>query len=186
MSFSAKIFTESCGNCVFETDPARFAEVTKILDETCKEWGSEISITKTRWMYVSPTLNDDRELPDLFIRAEKVERVHEFLYLGRLVGDSYSLGIFEDVHRRVTEATKIHGRMEPLWRSRKLPKNIKRRLFFVCVCSTLLYGCKNWPLPEAACRPIHKFWYEKIRDILGISRLRMGDQHITYEGCILT
>ena len=70
---------------VFETDPARFAEVTKILDETCKEWGSEISITKTRWMYVSPTLNDDRELPDLFIRAEKVERVHDFLYLGSLV-----------------------------------------------------------------------------------------------------
>jgi len=93
---------------VFETDPARFAEVTKILDETCKEWGSEISITKTRWMYVSPTLNDDRELPDLFIRAENVERVHDFLYLGSLVGDSYSLGIFEDVHRRVTEATKMH------------------------------------------------------------------------------
>ena len=36
-------------------------------------------------MYVSPTLNDDRELPDLFIRAEKVERVHDFLYLGSLV-----------------------------------------------------------------------------------------------------
>ena len=59
-------------------------------------------------MYVSPTLNDDRELPDLFIRAENVERVHDFLYLGSLVGDSYSLGIFEDVHRRVTEATKMH------------------------------------------------------------------------------
>ena len=27
---------------VFETDPARFAEVTKILDETCKDWGSEM------------------------------------------------------------------------------------------------------------------------------------------------
>ena len=121
---------------------------------------------------MSPTLNVDRELPDLFIRAEKVERLHEFLYLGRLVGDSYSLGIFEDVHRRVTEATKMYGRMKPLWRSRKLPKNIKRRLFFVCVCSTLLYGWENWALPEAACRLIYKFWYEKIRDniILGFSR----------------
>ena len=70
---------------VFEADPARFAEVTTSLDETCKDWGSEISITKIKWMYVSPTLNDDRELPDLFIRAEKVERVHDFLYLGSLV-----------------------------------------------------------------------------------------------------
>ena len=39
---------------VFETDPARFAEVTKLLDETCTDWGAEISITKTKWMYVSP------------------------------------------------------------------------------------------------------------------------------------
>ena len=63
---------------VFEADPARFAEVTTSLDETCKDWGSEISTIKTRWMYISPTLNDDRELPDLFICAEKLERVHEF------------------------------------------------------------------------------------------------------------
>ena len=78
-------------------DPARFAIVTQILDETCKDWGSEISITKTKWRYVSPTLNVDRELPDLFIRAVKVERVHDFLYPGSLVGDSYSLGSFEHV-----------------------------------------------------------------------------------------
>ena len=101
-----------------------------------------------------------------------------------LVEDSYSLGIFEDVHRRVTEATKMHGRMKPLWRSRKLPKNIKWRLFLVCVCSTLLYGCENWPLPEAACRLINKFWYEKIRGILGISWVRMREQHITNERCV--
>ena len=37
---------------------------------------------------------------------EVVERVHEFLYLGSLVGDSHSLGVFEDVQRRVNEATK--------------------------------------------------------------------------------
>ena len=61
-------------------------------------------------MYVSPTLTDDRELPDLFIRAKKVERVHEFLYLGSLVGDSYALQFFEDVHIQVLETTKIHGR----------------------------------------------------------------------------
>ena len=131
-------------------------------------------------MYVSPTLNDDRELPDLFIRAEKVERVHEFVHLGNLVGDSNSLGI---LHRRVTEATKTHGRMKPLWRSRKSPRTIKRRLFLVCVSSTPLYGCENWPLPEAACRLINKFWYEKIRGILGISWVRMREQHITNERC---
>ena len=55
--------------------------------------GGIIKSTKS----VSPNLNDDNELPELFIRQEVVERVHGFLYLGSLVGDSYNLGIFEDV-----------------------------------------------------------------------------------------
>ena len=39
------------------------------------------------------------------------------------------------------------------------------------------------PLPEAACRLTSKFWYEKNRDMLGISwvLVRMRDQHITNE-----
>ena len=106
-----------------------------------------------------------------FICAEKVERVHEFLYLGSLVGYSYSLGILEDVHRRVTEATKMYGRLEPLWRSRKSPKNIKRRLFLVCVSPTLLYGGENWPLPAAASRLIDKCWYKKSRTICSDYRI---------------
>ena len=48
---------------VFETDKNRFSEVTRILDETCRDWGAEISITKTKWMYVSSDSVDERELP---------------------------------------------------------------------------------------------------------------------------
>ena len=48
---------------VFETDKNRFSEVTRILDETCTAWGAEISITKTKWMYVSSDSVDERELP---------------------------------------------------------------------------------------------------------------------------
>ena len=75
----------------------------------------------------------------------------------------------------------IHGRLKPIWRSRKLPRNIKRRLFLVCVGSTLLYGCENWARPEAASHLINKFWYSRIRNILGISWFRMRDQRITNE-----
>ena len=69
---------------VFETGPARFAEITKFWMRRAKI-GDRRYPSQTKWMYVSPTLNDDREPPDLFIRAEKAERVHEFLYLGTLV-----------------------------------------------------------------------------------------------------
>ena len=110
-----------------------------------------------------------------------MERVHEFLYLGSTVDYSYSLGILEDEVRRIAEATKIHGRLKAIWRSRKLPRNIKRRLFLVCVGSTPLYGCENWALPEAARHFINKFWYNRIRNILGISWFRMRNQRITNE-----
>ena len=73
---------------VFETDQTRFSEATKVLDETCSDQGAEISITNTTWMYVSPDQNDELELPEDFIRSEKIERVHEFLHLSSLVGDN--------------------------------------------------------------------------------------------------
>ena len=110
-----------------------------------------------------------------------MERVHEFLYLVKIVGDTYSLGILEDVVRPIAEATKIHGRLKPIWRSRKFSRNIKGRLFLVCVCSTLIHGCENWALPGAASHLINKFWYSRIRNISGISWVRMRDQRITNE-----
>ena len=132
-------------------------------------------------MYVSSDSVEEGELPEVFIREEKVERVHEFLYLGSIVGDTYSLGILEDVVRPIAEATKIHGRLKPIWRSRKFSRNIKGRLFLVCVCSTLIHGCENWALPGAASHLINKFWYSRIRNISGISWVRMRDQRITNE-----
>ena len=107
--------------------------------------------------------------------------MHEFLYLGSTVDYSYSLGILEDEVRRIAEATKIHGRLKPIWRSRKFSRNIKGRLFLVCVCSTLIHGCENWALPGAASHLINKFWYNRIRNILGISWFRMRNQRITNE-----
>ena len=68
--------------------------------------GAEISITKKKWMYVSSDSVDERELPEVFIREEKVERVHEFLYLGSIVGDTYSLGILGTTNCRSHEDTR--------------------------------------------------------------------------------
>ena len=95
-----------------------------------------------------------------------------------------SLWIFLRIaHIRVTEAAKIRRRLKLLQRTRTLPKNIKLRLFLVCVSSKLLYGCKIWALPEAASRLIDKFWYEKSRNIFESCWVRMRDQRITIEKC---
>ena len=37
---------------IFETNQIKFAEVTRILDETCIAWGAEISTKKTKWVYM--------------------------------------------------------------------------------------------------------------------------------------
>ena len=167
---------------IFETDWNKFKEATRILDETCMAWGAEISTKKTKWMYIDPEPRD-LPLPELFIKDEQIERVHEFIYLGSLIGDSYSLGVMEDIDRRIAEATKIFGRLKPMWKSRKLPRSIKKRLFLVCVSTTLLYGCENWPLNSIASRKLNSFWYGKIRDVLGISWEKMRDERITNEEC---
>ena len=134
-----------------------------------------LATKKTKWMYIDPEPRD-HPLPELFIKDEQIERVHEFIYLGSLIGDSYSLGVMEDIDRRIAEATKIFGRLKPMWKSRKLPRSIKKRLFLVCVSTTLLYGCENWPLNSIASRKLNSFWYGKIRDVLGISWEKMRDE----------
>ena len=88
---------------IFETDWVKFAEVTRLLDETCIAWGAEIAMKKTKWMHITPN-NITHPLPDLFIRGEIIGRVHEFIHLGSLVGDTYSVGVTEDIERRIAEA----------------------------------------------------------------------------------
>ena len=167
---------------IFETSWTKFAEATRILDETCMAWGAEISTKKTKWVYITPEVAL-HPAPDLFIRGEQIERVHEFIYLGSIVGDSYSLGVTEDIERRIAEATKIFGRLQPMWKSHKLSRYIKRRLFLVCVSSVLLYGCENWHLTSTTSLMINSFWYGKIRSVLGISWAQMREERITNEWC---
>ena len=73
----------------------------------------------------------------------------------------------------------MFGRLRPIWKSRKLPKAIKRRLFLVCVSIVLLYGFENWPLNSITNRKLNSFWYGKIRDVLGISWVKMRNERIT-------
>ena len=109
--------------------------------------------------------------------------MREFVYLGSLIADTYTLGVAEDVTRRVAEASKIFGRLKPIWKSAGLSKDIKRRLFIVCVSTVLLYGAENWALSSLASATIQKFYYRSIRYILKISWQRVRDERITNERC---
>ena len=140
-----------------ETDFERFVESAQILDDTCGRWGAELSMSKTKWMHRSDSAVA-RHLPELEISGQIIERVHEFVYLGSLIADTYTLGVAEDVTRRVAEASKSFGRLKPIWKSAGLSKDIKRRLFIVCVSTVLLYGAENWALSSLASATIQNFY----------------------------
>ena len=131
-------------------------------------------------MYVAPTRGEHAR-PELTIRGEMIERVHELVYPGSIIGDTYTLGMAEDVQRRVKEASKMFGRMKAIWKSRKLSRSVGRRLLITYVGSVLLYGSENWDLTQAASRALNKFWYRCIRSILGITWERVRMEYITNE-----
>ena len=108
--------------------------------------------------------------------------MREFIYLGSLVSDSYSLGAAEDAARRVSEASKIFGRLKPIWKSR-LTRSVKKRLFTVCVVTALLFGAENSVWPSSAVRTVHNFYYRCIRSILRLSWQRVRQERITNERC---
>ena len=93
----------------------------------------------------------------LRIRGRIIKLVETFCYLGSTVGSGTSLGIAEDVSRRVQKAAWSSGEMKGLWRNKRVSRRTKGRVLMLAISPVLLYGAESWALQKKDKARLQKF-----------------------------
>ena len=75
----------------------------------------------------------------------KLEVVHEFMYLGFTITDN--LFIDSELSKRIRKAAMTLSRLtKSVWSNNKLSDHINVNVYKACVISTLLYGSESWTM----------------------------------------
>ena len=94
-------------------------------------------------------------LCDRLSEATSASVVALTLVLGsRLQGDGDDEA---DVRYRMDIAQAAFASLSHLWTDHRLSRNLKLRLYHLCVCSTLTHSCEAWNLTKAVSRILNGF-----------------------------
>ena len=84
-----------------------------------------------------------------------LDNVYSFEYLGsRLQGDGDDEA---DVRYRMDIAQAAFASLSHIWTDHRLSRNLKLRLYILCVCSTVTHSCEAWSLTKAVSRILNGF-----------------------------
>ena len=95
-----------------------------------------------------------------------MEEVSEFCYLGSVIAKDGSCD--RDIKIRLGKANSAFGRLNSIWRNKRLNCRIKIRLYEALVMSILLYGAETWPMTVANMKRLEAAHHRWQRKILGI------------------
>ena len=99
------------------------------------------------------------------IENNVLDNVYSFEYLGSRLqcdGDDEA-----DVRYRMDIAQAAFASLSHLWMDHRLSRNIKLRLYNLCVCSTLTHSCEAWNLTKAVSRILNGFYSRCLHVITG-------------------
>lgn len=119
-----------------------FQRGAQILYEVLRDFGAELNKTKSEWMEIcgASAQLDRAPLPGgkiLWLGGDGIPKTGVFKYLGSLVAINATLGVAQDVSRRVALAHGAFGQLRHVWPS-SLSRSVKAGIFLACVGSTLL------------------------------------------------
>lgn len=125
------------------------------------EVGLRINIRKTKLMKINTTSSNS-----VNIDGAPIEEVAQFNYLGSLI--TTDGGAIEDIKSRLSKAQAAFGRLWSCWKSTKIARGTKLRVFNACVKSVLLYGSETWLINKISIQKIQVFINKCLRIICRI------------------
>lgn len=128
------------------------------LNKASLEIGLMMNMSKTKLM----TNSIQRCLE---IDGERIEYVHEYIYLGQIV--SFQARQEKEIARRIENAWRSYWSMKDLMKG-NLPLTLKRKLMDICILPILTYGSQTWSLTNQQKSALGVCQRAMERSILGV------------------
>jgi len=115
------------------------------LSEAGKHYDMKINVKKTKVMRVCRQGNkkEGGNAINITIDGQAVEQVHQFRYLGSIISDD---GTCEaEIRSRIAMAKQAFNKRRELL-TKRMSKQLKKRVIKAVVWSTALYGAETWTL----------------------------------------
>lgn len=129
-----------------------------------EEYGLSLNISKTKYMLIAKTTQDNRRI---YVKNQPIERVKEYKYLGTTINENNSTS--EEIRIRVEQARNTFIKMKRIFNCRDLNLEVKIRLVRCYVLSVLYYGMEAWTLKRIDLKRLEAFELWIYRRILRIS-----------------
>ena len=134
---------------------------TNEINQISSSIGLYINVNKTKIIRINADSNEQVKIGD-----EPLEEVDSFTYLGSIVNKQ--AGSEEDIVNRLKKARQSFGMLSKIWKSNKLSRMTKLKIFNSNVKSVLLYGSESWSLTQKLENKVQVFVNNSLRRILRI------------------
>ena len=172
------------------------------LNKTCKEYGMEINVKKTKLMIMNEKEKLKGRQQSVMLNGVPLERVARFKYLGSWITEDARCE--EDIRARVGMAKAAFWQNKEIMR-RNIRFSTRLRLLNCYVFSVLNYGCESWTWNVAMCRKVDAFemwcyrrmlkisWMDKVTNVEVLNRMQtklhfmadMKRRKLNYAGHVL-
>ncbi|MGB0627641.1 MAG: hypothetical protein ACPGQ5_13845, partial [Alphaproteobacteria bacterium] len=162
-------------------------EAAILLREGFRKFGLEMHVgtadksSKTEVVYIPATVADYATAnlaPIALGGGAVITTCDEFRYLGSMI--SYRVDDSVDVDARVKAAAKAFGALsKPIFRSPRVDKDAKGRVYESLVVSILLFGCETWSLTKRSMLRLRTFHRRCCRTMCMVSRRTVWKHRLT-------
>jgi exonuclease III len=136
------------------------------LNDTCKEYGMEINVKKTKVMIMNKEETSNNLQSSISLNNVPLEQVSRFKYLGSWISDDAKCE--EDIRARVGMAKAAFWQNKEIMR-RNIRLSTKIRILNCYVFSILNYGCESWTWNKSMRKKVDAFEMWCYRRMLKIS-----------------
>ena len=133
---------------------------TASLSEIASQVGLLINSTKTK---ILGTLTSPNAIT---LNGNDIEKVNNFTYLGSYI--SYDEDIIKEVKIRFAKAATIFRKLNTIWKSNNISRNLKLKIFNSNVITSLSYGSECWYSTKAIEEKLITFENKCLRKIMNI------------------